>query len=217
MGASGSRSDRREGIWVDWRFQVRHTIQMVGIAVALVVVLFAMYGHALDEQTKLLGLSPVEGGAIVEMGASHDEAAAFDEELRERARIEDRNQLLVLATVALALVVLLTALAIRVTFRVAGPVHAISGMMRALSEGSAASLRPLRRRDEFRQLEEGLFAVRDSWRRETEEDAVLLRRLADVMSGMPDGAGSSADPIDALVREARERADHRMARFSATD
>lgn len=198
---------------MDWRFQVRHTVQMVGIAVALVVVLFTMYGHSLDEQTKMLGLSPVEGVEDLEGGETRDEGASFDEELRERARVEDRNHLLALGVVALVLVVLLTALAIRVTFRVAGPVHAISGMMRALAEGSSTSLRPLRHRDEFRQLEDGLFAVHDAWRTATREDAALLRRLADTISGMSQGARVDARDVEAMVQAARDRADSRMARF----
>lgn len=211
MASNPERVERRGSIWVDWRFQILHTIRMVGIALALVVVLFALYVHALDEQTKLLGLtrtmvSPVATAIVA------GEADSFDEELRARVRQEDSIHLVGLGAVALTLVVLLTALAIRVTFRIAGPVRAVSGMMQAMASGELNSLRRLRHGDAFRELEDAVFAVRDAWCRTALEDADLVRRLADRLRASSESG--QGDPTTAgLVREAEDRVTGRRTRF----
>ncbi|HOI11870.1 MAG TPA: hypothetical protein PK313_15425 [Myxococcota bacterium] len=212
MATKTEASDRRGGIWVDWRFQVWHTIRMVGIALALIVVLFAMYVRALDEQSRLLGLTR-EGAAPAGEVATPDESAAFDADLRDRVRMEDRQHLLGLAVAALGLVALLTALAIRVTFRLAGPVHAVSGMMHAMASGDFRALRRLRRRDEFRQLEDGVFAVHAAWGRMAVEDAALLARVAAALRARPSGAGQGDPEAEALAAEAEALARRRNDEF----
>jgi hypothetical protein len=206
--------DRRGSIWVDWRFQVLHTVRMVGIALALLVVLFALYVRALGEQTKLLGLTRPTASptATTVVGDAADAAAAFDEELRARARSEDSIHLMALGAVALALLVLLTMRAIRVTFRIAGPVRAVSGMMHAMAKGELNGLRRLRHGDAFVELEDAVFAVRDAWCRTALEDADLVRRLADRLRASSE-SGEGDPTIAGLVREADHRVTERFARF----
>lgn len=212
MATKPEASDRRGGVWVDWRFQVWHTVRMVGIALALIVVLFAMYVRALDEQSRLLGLTR-EGAAPASEVLTHDESASFEADLRDRVRMSDRQHLLGLAIVALVLVTLLTVLAIRVTFRLAGPVHAVSGMMQAMASGDFRSLRRLRRRDEFRQLEDGVFAVHAAWSRMAAEDAALLERAAGALRARAAATGQGDPEAEALADEAAMLARRRTDEF----
>lgn len=211
MANNPERMERRGSIWVDWRFQVLHTIRMVGIALALVLVLFALYVRALGEQTKLLGMTRPTVPAEATGGVA-DEVSTFEEELRARVRGEDSVHLMGLGAAALVLVVLLTALAIRVTFRLAGPVRAVSGMMQAMAAGEPGRLRRLREGDSFRELEDAVFAVREAWCRTAREDADLVRRLADGLRAS--AASGEGDPtIAGLIREADARVAERSVRF----
>ena len=95
---------------------------------------------------------------------------------------------------------------------IAGPVHAVSCMMQAMAAGNFQSLRSLRRRDEFRRLEDGVFAVADAWRRTAREDAELVERLADALRSRTGGDGS--DPAtEALLGAADDRTRALAERF----
>jgi methyl-accepting chemotaxis protein len=128
----------------------------------------------------------------------------------------DRQHLLGLAIAALGLVALLTVLAIRVTFRLAGPVHAVSGMMHAMASGDFRSLRRLRRRDEFRQLEEGVFAVHAAWSRMAAEDAALLERVAGALRARTAATGEGDPESETLADEAATLARRRRGEFGET-
>jgi hypothetical protein len=166
---------------VDARFQLRQTILLVGVAVAVFISIGAMYLQVLHEQRSLLGVTRDLGAT----GIAMDSDDAFAAELQDRVGLDDQRRVMALAAVAAGLVLLLTFIAIRVTFRAAGPVVAASRMLRAMASGNFLSLRRLRKGDEFRFLEEDLFSLRESLKRDCLADSRLLRRLLDEIEAFP--------------------------------
>ena len=133
----------------------------------------------------LLGLSHVDNLCL---GAGGSEPAAedreFDAQLMSRLEEEDARSTLYLALAAGALVILLAALAVRLTFHVAGPARAVSTMLKHMAEGDPDPVRHLRRgerlRSEPRQAGAGP-------RRVGEHDSLPSARLVDSLRKLPDG------------------------------
>lgn len=180
---TGERRYKRRKVWINAGFQTRYTVMIVAVAVAILSVLGTLYVQTLDEQTRLLGTKRIGeeavGGDVV---ADED----FNRDLQERTReTEDRPRVIALLAVAALLVIALAYVGIRMTFRVAGPVFAVSRMLRNMAMGQYGAIRPLRKGDEFRFLGEDVAALRDSLRREAHGDIALLERAIETLGALP--------------------------------
>jgi len=193
----------RKRVLVNYSFQLRYSAVLSGIVLVIFVLLGALYREALREQQALLGLSAVTGTQ-----ALSEEDREFDQDLSSRVGEEDQRRVAAMAIGAAILVAMLAWLGIRLSFRAAGPAIAVSRMIRAMAEGDYQGLRRFRHGDDFRFLEEDVFALRDSCRREAAEEVALLDRVLAHLEQVP--GGESAPLADAL----RQRRDQLHTRFS---
>jgi hypothetical protein len=194
----------RSHFLVDARFQVTWVAGVVGIAVALLVVLGGLYLNTLSEQRRLMGVNNLcFGGAAGENGPEDRE---FDAQLTSRLEEEDARSTLQLALAAAALVILLAAVAVRLTFHVAGPARAVSLMLRHMTEGDPDPVRHLRKGDQFGFLVVEVLRLHRWMRRQFEGDAELLEEAA---GALEDRTGHGSD----LARRLRERAAVQRKRF----
>ena len=162
-------------------FQLKYTIFIVVLVAGILGALGYMYVSVLQQQRELLGIQTL----VKSVPKSPDDSTAdFDRELRREAKREDLKKLLLLLILSGGLVIGLAVVALKVTHRIAGPVYAVSQTLRALAMGDLGSVRPLRKRDEFRFLYEDLVAVRDAMQRTTERTIELLETTLEALQGM---------------------------------
>ncbi len=155
MNTDGNRVDRRKRTWEDSHFQSRQMLLVVGAVIAAFVSIGAVHLQALAEQKDLLALAK-----------------------------DELPRTLLLGAITLVLIAILAFIAIRSSFRAVGPVVAVSRMLRAMAAGNFRALRKLRRNDEFRFLEEDLFALRDSLKNDSQADAALLQNVIAVLESL---------------------------------
>jgi len=202
---SGQRGYRRRRIWVNAHFQLKHTALTVGVAVAIMGVLGALWVRTLAEERKLMGLR--QAGAAQVHGTDDPSAAEFDAEFKERVESGDLKRMLGLLGVAGVLVLVLAYVGVRTTFRAAGPAYAISQMLKLIIAGDLVSIRHLRKGDEFKFLEDDVFALRDALRAESAAEAGFLKAAADRLRAAGDpGAVELAGTLDGIVSVKEQRA-----------
>ncbi len=208
----GGRGYKRRKIWINAGFQARYTAMIVAVAVAILVVLGSLYVQTLEEQTRLMGTIRIGQEAPGGAGTADED---FDRELQDKTReTEDRPRVLGLVGVAALLVVALAYVGIRMTFRAAGPVFAVSRMLRNMAMGQFGAIRPLRQGDEFRFLGEDVVALRDSLRREAHGDITLLERTVETLSSLPPPEGAADRAlVSEIVEQLREAARGKAERF----
>lgn len=192
----------RKRVLVNYSFQLRYAGVLVGIVVGIFVLLGALYREALREQEALIGLSAIPRSDVISQ-----EDQEFDRDLSSRVRSEDQRRVAALAFGAAFLVGFLAWMGIRLSFRAAGPAIAVSGMLRSMSQGDFQGLRRFRHGDDFRFLEEDVFALRDACRRDAAEEVALLDRMVPLLERTP---GPEAE---ALLREIQGRREQIHARF----
>ena len=188
----------RRNWWVDTKFQVTWVAGVVGLAATLLIVLGGLYLNTLSEQRRLMGVNRLaQATQAVEVAEAMDDAE-FDRDLQARLEEEDARSTLWLALSAALLVVMLAAIAVRLTFHVAGPARAVSTMLKHLAEGDPDPVRHLRKGDQFRFLGEDMRRLNEALSRRREADAALMREAAQALEA---GTGPAPD----LARRLRER------------
>ena len=203
--SGGFGHELRRRVMINVGFQLKYTLLLVGVAVALFAVLAVLYSEILREEKALLGLKSSLGGVSTELSADDQ---SFADDFQGRVEADDQRRILSLAVAAAVLVGVLAWIGIHVTFRAAGPVVAVSLMLRQMTAGEFTGLRRFRDNDYFRFLEEDLFALRDSLRREAEEDVAGIDGARDAL-----GTGADAVQVDAardILLAARKR---KVSRF----
>lgn len=160
---------QRSAVFIDRRFQTRYLLLIAGTALLIMAVLGVMYAGVLADQRELLGINAIAGDA----GVSNEDAA-LDAALSSSFRSEDDLRLAALFVSAAILVGLLSWVAVRMTFRVVGPVRAASNMLRAIRCGDDSCIRHFRKGDEFMFLSRDIIDLRDSIR---EREAMMKRML----------------------------------------
>ncbi len=196
------REWRRRRVLVDARFRAVCTAILVGMAAVILAALGSLYVRTLGEQRRLVGINRICPG----VGAGSPDAldAEFDRDIRDRLERDDTARILLLVGIAAVLVTALAYVGLRLTFRVAGPARAVSGILREMAEGRLDFDRHLRRGDQFRFLEEDLLRLRDTLVREAGEDAALLDDVARALT-RTDMPPSEREAIVLRVREVATR------------
>lgn len=214
--AAGERRYKRKRIWINAGFQARYTAMIVAVSVAILSVLGYLYVRTLEEQTRLMGIGQMVGPAGI---GSEATARDFDEELREKAReTQDLPRVIRLLGLAFILVLVLAYVGIRMTFRAAGPVYAVSRMLRNMAMGQFGTIRPLRKGDEFRFLGEDVAALRDSLRREAQGDIVMFERVIETLRALPPlEKATDRALVSELLEGLREAARAKRERFGWAD
>ena len=177
---TGNPRHKRRRIWINPRFQTRYTALIVGVAVGLLAVLGTLYLRTLSEERRLVGLSRVCGGAG-NAPVLDDSASEFDREFAAEVGKDDTIATVSLVGGAAAIVLVLALVGVRITFRAAGPVFAVSGMLRQMAQNNFGAVRPLREGDEFRFLGDDVKVLRDAIRREAGADVDMMQRAVETL------------------------------------
>lgn len=198
----GQPKYKRRKIWINASFQARFTAIIVGVAVGILVALGALYINTLNEQQRLMGVSQAQQASAVAMDPDDEE---FNRDLSGEVQTDNMKRTLVLAVIAALLVAALAYVSVRMTFRAAGPVFAVSQMLKSMAAGNFRTIRPLREGDEFRFLQDDIYALRDALSGAAQSDVDLLQRCAAVLEAPGDDAAKEGLAGDlAAAIKARE-------------
>jgi hypothetical protein len=181
---------------------------LVVVALLVCSVLGVLYVETLKEQTRILAAK-----TSVISGDKKDEEFAKD--LKEKTyESEDKKKILGLVVASFVLCVVLAYVGIRSTFKTAGPIYAVSRILKAVAMGKMDAFRHFRKGDDFKFLEEDLMALRDFLKKEALADADFLNRIAETIRSLPI-ASDKADRavIDELISDIQEYAKGKVERF----
>ena len=199
---------KRKRILVLPSFQVRYTILLVVVALLVCSALGVLYVETLKEETRILS---AKTSTIVSDKKSEEFARDLEEKIYESV---DRKKIIGLVVGSIVLCVILAYLGIRSTFKAAGPIYAVSRILRAVAMGKMDAFRHFRKGDDFKFLEEDLMAVRDFMKKEAQADAEFLNRIAETIRSLPivtDKADRAV--IDELISDIQEYAKGKIERF----
>jgi hypothetical protein len=166
------KANRRSRIWIDGGFQARYLALIAGVAAAVFLVLGVLYAEVLVEQRQLIGINAIAAGETA------IEDAEFDSGLEAMVKSDDSVRFGALFVSALALVGLLSYVAVRITFRAVGPVRAASMMLNGLAVGDDRRVRSFRKGDEFQALAQDIIVLRDSMKDRAAISSDLLATAA---------------------------------------
>jgi HAMP domain-containing protein len=186
---------------VDKRFQLKYTALVVVLGLAIFGVLGALYFNERRISSDLLEVGDtLEKG--MELPDGIEESGYVAESLQEleadmEPEVETRDATVVYAMLGAVafLVLFLIGAGIYVTHKMVGPLYAIEMFMRAVREGRWASIRPLRKGDEFNRLSEEFMRLADAVRARHEEE---LPALAKVLED-PDLSDRARTALERLV------------------
>ena len=170
--APASKANRRSRIWIDGGFQARYLALIAGVAAAVFLVLGVLYAEVLVEQRQLIGINAIAAG---DKGI---EDAEFDSDLEAMVKSDDGVRFGALFVSALALVGLLSYVAVRITYRAVGPVRAASMMLNGLAVGDDRRVMAFRKGDEFQALAQDIIVLRDSMKDRASTSSDLLATAA---------------------------------------
>ncbi len=168
---------------VDKRFQLKYTALVLVLGLAIFGVLGALYFNERQISSDLLEVGDtLEKGMELPEGIEESDYVA--ESLQEleadmEPEVETRDATVVYAMLGAVafLVLFLIGAGIYVTHKMVGPLYAIEMFMRAVQEGRWASIRPLRKGDEFNRLSEEFMRLADAVRGRHEEELPALKKI----------------------------------------
>jgi HAMP domain-containing protein len=192
---------RVRNMLVDKRFQLKYTALVVVLGLAIFGVLGALYFNERKVSSELLEVGDTleKGMELPEGIEASDYAAESLQELEAdmEPEVETRDAKVVYAMLGAVafLVLFLIGAGIYVTHKMVGPLYAIEMFMRAVQEGRWASIRPLRKGDEFNRLSEEFMRLADAVRGRHEEELPALAKLLED----PDLSEGSRKALERLV------------------
>ncbi|RMG15229.1 MAG: hypothetical protein D6729_12670 [Deltaproteobacteria bacterium] len=153
---------RRKQYLVNRRFQLKYTlaIMLVGGVIAAIF-----------------------GGWMWQAHKTNTEMLALDEAFHAELMAQDQHILLIYVGVTLLMIASLGLLGILMTHRVAGPTYVINRYLQAIAEGAYPSLRPLRRKDELKELFESLEGAVEALRTRDREEAEVIEAALEKLQG----------------------------------
>jgi len=121
----------------------------------------------------------------------------------EAMNVWENTQAIFLFALAFSGIVVLTLLCwgIMITHRVSGPIFVLDRGLRTLTAGRLPDRRPLRKRDEFKELYETFWVYVDSLVSRRRSDS---ERLAEILSAVRDSAGNEAAVLESVAKQVAE-------------
>jgi hypothetical protein len=168
--SSNSRPGRRTYV-VDRRFQLKYTLLLVGVGVAVA----ALFGSM---------MYLVHLGALRAYAEGRGTAGA------------SATLVWVMAALGLALAAALSLVGVMITHRVAGPVHVMNHYLNVLAGGRYPIMRPLRKGDELQRFFETFQGAIESLRSREADEADALRNAVAVLSPL-----ATTDEMKALLTQ----------------
>ncbi|RME20406.1 MAG: hypothetical protein D6806_16395 [Deltaproteobacteria bacterium] len=162
---SQAQKARRKTFLIDKSFQLKYTLLLVAVGVAVSAVLGYLIYDLTQETYKLMELDRAMEG----------EVAKFD-----------ARMLYFLGGFVVVMAVFLFAWGIVITHRVAGPVYIISRYLGQLRDGEMPQMRPLRRGDELKGFFAAFTEMVSSMKQRAAEEAGLLEQAARLLEKSED-------------------------------
>ena len=165
-----------------WKYTLTITISVFLIAMLMAIVMFGFL-HEQARERVLFGGTAVASGNAPAIG---------------------------LFSLGLSLVTLaaLTGFGIVMTHRVSGPLFILERHLKEVAQGRFPTRRPLRKKDEFKDLHETFWstveALRAMRRAELAKLSKLTKTIASVMSGHPDSRERTLESVTAQIQAMRE-------------
>lgn len=170
----GGKSNRKlKNYILDWRYQLRYTLTMVGIS----TVLTGGLGYVVMSKAK-------EASRVVAVRAMDP----TDELAQELARqFKESDQVLVWSLVAFGvlLALVLSAYGIVLTHKVAGPLFKVQTYLDRMRDGKLGVIYNLRKGDELVEFFEHFKRAHESLRKLTEEDIRLIDETLAAIGDVP--------------------------------
>jgi len=174
---------RMRNYLLDVGLQVRYTMTIVIVAVAVT----AGLGYKMYQATRDIS-------KVIELSGMADPAVA--EELQGQFAASDRWVLWGIVGFGVVLVISISAVGILITHKVAGPLFKISGFFARVRDNRFGALPgSLRKGDELQEFYGSFLDMHQALRQRTEEEA---RLLGDVISALETGAASGASTHKAV-------------------
>lgn len=138
---------------LDTRFQLKYTLFVVGVSVAIFSGLGSLYWTELRASTKLMEINQEVSKVLDAKGLAEEidphSLKEFELEMLPEVRMRDVRAVCMLLAAVSGLVLLLAAAGIYMTHKVAGPLYALGSFMQAACQGNWKMIRPFRKGDEF--------------------------------------------------------------------
>lgn len=184
-GAAGGGKPKRsfKHLLLDWRFQLKYTAMILGVATVISVALGTVLLQKIRESSRMLELE-----------------AAVDEVFQAQLAAQDASLVALLVGGFVAFLVVLGIASVLITHRMAGPIFVMRRYIATLGAGKIPKVRNLRRGDEFLELYETMRSAIDAIEaREQDEIAALQRAIEAISPGESPSAGIARSELTALV------------------
>lgn len=173
-GGGGGKSNRKlKNYILDWRYQLRYTLTMVGIS----VVLTGGLGYVVMSKAK-------EASRVVQVRAMDP----TDDVAQELARqFQENDQVLVWSLIGfgLLLAMILSAYGIVLTHKVAGPLFKVTTYLDRMRDGKLGVIYNLRKGDELVEFFEHFKRAHETLRKLAEEDIEVIDKVIAAVGDAP--------------------------------
>lgn len=190
----GRKNRRWNNLLLDRRFQLKYTAMIVGVASVVSLVLGVFLLRTVNESSRMLKLE-----------------AEFDAVLQSQLAESDARVAWALAGAFLAFNLVLAALAVMITHRMAGPIFVMGRYIRELGRGRLPRVRKLRKGDEFVDLVEAMSQA------VAELEARTRTELATIDKALEALAGAHGPAVDAARRDLAALAEQKRAILAHRD
>ena len=153
---------RRKQYLVNRRFQLKYTLAIT-----------------------LLGgvIAAIFGGWMWQAHKTNTEMLALDQAFQAELMAQDQHILLIYVGVTVLMMASLGLLGILMTHRIAGPTFVIERYLKAIADGAYPSLRPLRRKDELKEVFQSLEGAVETLRTRDRKEAELIEAALEKLDG----------------------------------
>jgi len=178
---------------LDKRFQLKYTLFVLVVSLAIFSVLGWLYYSQVRENTELMevdeSLEKILQQDGLEVDLDDEYSKEMGQDMRAVADARDLKTSLYLLLAVALLVFVLTGTGIYMTHKIAGPLYALSRFMNAAQQGNWNAIRPFRKGDEFVYLAEQFHKLAAQIKSKHEAELVVLKEMvASLEAGQSDEA-----------------------------
>jgi len=194
---------KMSNLLLDKRFQLKFTLFMVLVSVAIFSVLGWLYWSEMKASTELMEINQEVGKALDVKGLAGEIDPEYLQELEQDVQPEvatrDTRAFYIMIGAIAGLVLVLALTGIFMTHKVAGPLYALGKFMQAARQGHWSAIRPFRKGDEFIWLSEQFQLLAQSIKDRHRGERETLRAISENLA-----SGNAADAsakLAALIQD----------------
>jgi hypothetical protein len=179
----GRKHRKLRNLLLDRKFQLKYTAMIVGVSSLISVVLGVFLMSTVRENSRMLKLE-----------------AEFDDVLQAQLADADAHIVWVLVGAFILFNLVLAAICVFITHRMAGPIFVVVRHLRAIGEGRLPRVRKLRKGDEFVELVDTLTEAIQSIAKRTREEIEAIERA---LGALGDGKDEAKRELTTLLEGKR--------------